>query len=158
MLCIFSLSIIAVFLLSSLALDARQICHPSKEFKLNKPGFEEAWKHVANGDVYYGEKGICTVMHLMNICKALLYNIQMPSWTIKQACRLLSGQKRKKQQFFSESYRTKERCCWKMFFTHGRSLQYAGRFSEANRKIYGSWLTRKKSQKNTFWLGSAFRM
>ena len=29
-----------------------------KDFKTDKPGFDEAWKHVSDGDSYYGEKGI----------------------------------------------------------------------------------------------------
>jgi len=73
-------SMITVFLLSSLVLDAQtDLSIRRKDFKNSKPGFEEAWKHVANGDAYYGEKVSGTMMHIMNICWLLYIIVQMPS-------------------------------------------------------------------------------
>ena len=44
-------SFITVFLLSSLVLDAQtDVSIRRKDFKINKSGFEEAWKHVNYGN------------------------------------------------------------------------------------------------------------
>ena len=52
----------------SLVLDAQtDVSVRRKDFKTDKSGFEEAWKHVIDGDSYFVAKGYLVSMHLMNI-------------------------------------------------------------------------------------------
>ena len=71
----FLYSLIAVFLLSSVLLNGQtDVSVKRKDFKTDKPGFAEAWKHVANGDAYYGEKGIWYNEAYNEYLQALVYN------------------------------------------------------------------------------------
>ena len=52
-------SFIIVFLFLFFSFEAQtDVSIRKKDFKIDKSGFEEAWKHVADGDSYYNEKGI----------------------------------------------------------------------------------------------------
>jgi outer membrane protein OmpA-like peptidoglycan-associated protein/tetratricopeptide (TPR) repeat protein len=149
----FLYSIIAVFLLSSLALDAQtDLSIRRKEFKLNKPGFEEAWKHVANGDVYYGEKGIWYSDAFNEYLQALLYNNSNAELNYKTGVSaLFSDKKEEAAGFFLKAIELKKDVAEDVLLLTGRSLQYAGRFSEAIERFTGYLASPgKKSQKNTF--------
>src|SRR5450759_4208615 len=68
-------TLIVGFLLSTLLLDAQtDVSVSRKDFKINKPGFEEAWDHIANGNLYYQEKGIWYNEAYNEYLQALVYN------------------------------------------------------------------------------------
>ena len=97
----FVYSLIVVFLLSSLVLDAQtDVSIRRKDFKTDKPGFEEAWKHVANGDAYYGEKGIWYNEAYNEYLQALVYNNTNAELNYKTGVSALFSDKKKKQQDF----------------------------------------------------------
>jgi tetratricopeptide (TPR) repeat protein len=45
-----------------------------KDFKNNKPGFGDAWKHIADGDAYFGQKGVWYNDAYNEYLQALVYN------------------------------------------------------------------------------------
>ena len=144
-------SLIAVFLLSSLVLDAQtDISVRKKDFKTDKPGFAEAWKHVANGDAYYGEKGIWYNEAYNEYLQALVYNSENAELNYKTGVSaLLSDKKEEASGFLLKAIELNKDVTEDVLLLVGRSLQYSGRFSEAIEK-FTSYLSSplKKSQKN----------
>ena len=68
-------SLIAVFLVGSLVLDAQtDVSIRRKDFKNSKPGFEEAWKHIVDGNTYFEEKGIWYNDAYNEYLQALVYD------------------------------------------------------------------------------------
>jgi outer membrane protein OmpA-like peptidoglycan-associated protein/tetratricopeptide (TPR) repeat protein len=145
-------SLVAIFLLSSLALDAQtDVSIRRKDFKINKPGFSEAWKHIANGDVYYSEKGIWYNDAYGEYLQALIYNNANAELNYKTGVSaLFSDKKEEAAGFFLKAIELKKDVAEDVLLFTGRSLQYAGRFSEAIEKFTGYLASPgKKSQKNT---------
>jgi outer membrane protein OmpA-like peptidoglycan-associated protein/tetratricopeptide (TPR) repeat protein len=144
-------SLIAVFLLSSVVLDAQtNISVKRKDFKTDKPGFAEAWKHVANGDAYYGEKGIWYNEAYNEYLQALVYNSTNAELNYKTGVSaLLSDKKEEAAGFFLKAIELNKDVTEDILLLAGRSLHYSGRFSEAIEK-FTSYLSSpsKKSQKN----------
>lgn len=145
-------SLIAVFLLSTLVLEAQtDVSIRRKDFKINKPGFEEAWKHVAKGDAYYGEKGIWYNDAFNEYLQALVYNNSNAELNYKTGVSaLFSNKKEEAAGFFLKAIELKKDVAPDVLLLTGRSLQYSGRFTEAIGRFTG-YLTSpgKKSQKNT---------
>ena len=145
-------SVIAVFLLSSLALDAQtDVSIRLKDFKINKPGFKEAWRHVADGDAYFGEKGIWYNDAYNEYLQALVYNNSNAELNYKTGVSaLFSDKKEEAAGFFLKAIELKKDVAQDVLLLAGRSLQYAGRFSEAIEKFTGYLASQgKKNQKNT---------
>jgi outer membrane protein OmpA-like peptidoglycan-associated protein len=144
-------SMITVFLLSSLVLDAqRDLSIRRKDFKTVKPGFEEAWKHVANGDAYYGEKGIWYNDAYNEYLLALVYNSSNAELNYKTGVSaLFSDKKEEASGFFLKAIELKKNVAEDVLLLTGRSLQYAGKYSAAIEK-FTAYLASpgKKSQKN----------
>ena len=144
-------SLMAVFFLISMALDAQTDVNVSrKEFNNGKPGFDEAWKHVANGDAYYSEKGIWYNDAYNEYLQALVYNNTNAELNYKTgAAALFSDKKEDAAGFLLKAIGLKADVAPDVLLLTGRSLQYSGRFSEAIEKFtayLGS--TGKKSRKN----------
>ena len=144
-------SLITVLLLSSLVLNAQtNVSVKRKDFKTDKPGFGEAWKHVANGDAYYGEKGIWYNEAYNEYLEALVYNSTNAELNYKTGVSaLLSDKKEEAAGFFLKAIELNKDVTEDVLLLAGRSLQYSGRFSDAIEK-FTSYLSSpiKKSQKN----------
>ncbi|MGC1391874.1 MAG: OmpA family protein [Bacteroidales bacterium] len=145
-------SLVAIFLLCSLTLDAQtDVSIRRKDFKINKQGFSEAWKHIADGDVYYSEKGIWYNDAYCEYLQALIYNNSNAELNYKTGVSaLFSDKKEEAAGFFLKAIELKKDVAEDVLLLTGRSLQYAGRFSEAIEKFTGYLASPgKKSQKNT---------
>ena len=144
-------SLIVIFLLSSLVLNAQtDVSVKRKDFKTDKPGFGEAWKHVANGDAYYGEKGIWYNEAYNEYLQALVYNSTNAELNYKTGVSaLFSDKKEEAAGFFLKAIELNKDVTEDVLLLAGRSLQYSGRFSDAIEK-FTSYLSSplKKSQKN----------
>ena len=144
-------SLIVVLLLSSLVLNAQtDVSVKRKDFKTDKPGFGEAWKHVANGDAYYGEKGIWYNEAYNEYLQALVYNSTNAELNYKTGVSaLFSDKKEEAVGFFLKAIELNKDVTEDVLLLAGRSLQYSGRFSDAIEK-FTSYLSSplKKSQKN----------
>jgi outer membrane protein OmpA-like peptidoglycan-associated protein/tetratricopeptide (TPR) repeat protein len=145
-------SLIAMLLLSSLVVDAQtDVSIRRKDFKINnKSGFAEAWKHVANGDAYYGEKGIWYNDAYNEYLQALVYNNANAELNYKTGVSaLFSDKKEEAAGFFLKAIELKKDVAEDVLLLIGRSLQYSGRFSEAIGKFTGYLSSPgKKTQKN----------
>jgi outer membrane protein OmpA-like peptidoglycan-associated protein/tetratricopeptide (TPR) repeat protein len=143
--------LVAVFLLSSLVLNGQtDVSVKRKDFKADKPGFAEAWKHVTNGDAYYGEKGIWYNEAYNEYLQALVYNSTNAELNYKTGVSaLFSDKKEEASGFFLKAIELNKDVTEDVLLLAGRSLQYSGRFSEAVEK-FTSYLSSplKKSQKN----------
>jgi outer membrane protein OmpA-like peptidoglycan-associated protein/tetratricopeptide (TPR) repeat protein len=144
-------SLIALFLLSSLVLDAQtDVSIRRKDFKINKPGFGEAWKHIANGDVYYGEKGVWYNDAYNEYLQALVYNSSNAELNYKTGVSaLFSDKKDEASGFLLKAIELNKNVAEDILLLTGKALQYSGRYSEAIEKLtaYLS-LPGKKNKKN----------
>jgi hypothetical protein len=52
-------ALIVVLIFSTVASEAQiNVSIRKKDFKTDKPGFDEAWRHIANADLYYSKGGV----------------------------------------------------------------------------------------------------
>jgi len=143
--------LITVFLLCSLVLEAQtDVTIHRKEFKTTKAGFDEACKHVADGNAYYGKKGIWYNDAFNEYIQALIYNNSNAELNYKTGVSaLFSDRKEEAAGFFLKALDIKKDVAEDVLLLTGRSLQYSGRFQEAIDK-FTAYLSSpvKKSQKN----------
>lgn len=128
---------VAVFLLSSLVLDAQtNVSVSRKNFKTGRSGFAEAWKHVVDGDVYYGEKGIWYNDAYNEYLQALVYNTSNAELNYKTGVSaLFSDKKEEAADFLLKAIDLKKDVAEDVFLLAGRALQYSGRYSMAIEKF-----------------------
>ena len=144
-------SLVAVFLMCTLVLDAQtDVPIRRKEFRNNKTGFEEAWKHIASGNTYFDEKGVFYNDAYNEYLQALVYNSTNAELNYKTGVSaLFSDKKEEAAGFFLKAIELKKDVAEDILLLTGRSLQYSGKFSEAIEKFteyLGS--SSKKTQKN----------
>jgi tetratricopeptide (TPR) repeat protein len=121
-----------------------------KDFKTGKPGSSEAWKHVVNGDAYYGEKGIWYNDAYNEYLQALVYNNSNAELNYKAGVSALySDKKEEAAGFLLKAIELKKNVADDVLLLTGRALQYSGRYSEAIEK-FTAYLSSpgKKNQKN----------
>ncbi len=133
----FLYSVFVVSLMSSLILNGQtDVSIRRKDFKTNRPGFGEAWTHVANGDVYFAEKGIWYNDAYNEYLLALVYNNSNAELNYKTGVSALySDKKEEAAGFFLKALELKKDVAEDVLLLAGRSLQYAGRFNEAVEKF-----------------------
>jgi outer membrane protein OmpA-like peptidoglycan-associated protein len=144
-------SLIVIFLLFSSASKAQSdISINRKDFKSEKPGFKEAWKHVTDGNSYYKKKGIWYELAYDEYLKALIYNSSNPELNYKTGVSaLLSDKKEDASGFLMKAYELKNDVTGDILFISGRALQFAARFPEAIKQLNGYLNSPgKKSDKN----------
>ena len=144
-------SLIAVFLLNSLVINAQtDVSIRKKDFETNKPGFNEAWKHVTNGDAYFGKKGVWYGEAYNEYLQALVYNNSNSELNYKSGVSALySDKKEEAVGFFLKALELNKNVTEDVLLFTGRSLQYSGRFTEAIEKLTGYLGSPgKRSQKN----------
>ena len=107
-----------------------------KNFDNKKPGFKEAWKHVKNGDAYYEERGIWYNEAFNEYLLALVYNSSCAALNYKTGVSaLLSDNKEEAAGFFLKAFELNKDIAADVLLLTGRSLQFAGRYSEAIAKF-----------------------
>lgn len=145
-------SLVALVFLNSLAIYGQtDVSVRRKEFKTSNPGFGEAWKHIAMGDTYYGEKGIWYNDAYNEYLQALVYNNSNAELNYKTGVSaLFSDKKEESAGFFLKAIELKKDVAEDIYLLTGRSLQYAGRYPEAIDKFteYLKLVNGKKNQKN----------
>jgi outer membrane protein OmpA-like peptidoglycan-associated protein len=140
-----------LILLSSLVLDAQtNVSVRRKDFKNNKPGFNEAWEHVANGDTYFAEKGVWFNDAYNEYLQALVYNSKNAELNYKTGVSaLFSDKKEEAAGFLLKAYELKKDVAEDVLLLAGCSLQFSGRFSEAVERFTAYLSTSgKKPKKN----------
>ncbi len=123
-----------------------------KEFKTDKEGFKEAWKHVKAGDSYYIAQGRWYGIAYDEYLQALLYNNSNPELNYKTGvAALFSNKKEDAAGFLLKAAEINSDVAEDVLFLTGRSLQYNEKFSESleylNRYLNSEV---KKTKKNIF--------
>ena len=147
----FLILFLTVFLLRSSGLDAQSdVKIHRKDFKANKPGFEEAWKHVVNANAYYDDGGVWYNDAFNEYLQALVYNNSNAGLNYKTGVSALySDKKEEAAGFFLKAIEINKAVTEDVLLLTGRALQYSGRYPEAIEKLTGYLGSpEKKSQKN----------
>lgn len=121
------------FILCSITLNGQtDISISRKEFNNKQPGFREAWKHVARGDSYFQEKGIWYNEAYNEYLLAFVYNSSNAELNYKTGVSALYSDRREEAaDFFLKAMELKKDVANDVCLLAGRSLQFAGRYSEA---------------------------
>lgn len=123
-----------------------------KEFMKEKPGFDEAWKHVKQGDSYYLYGGVWFSNALGEYQQAYIYNSGNAGLNYKLgvSC-LFSDKKDEASAFLIKAYELKNDIAKDILLLTGRALMYNGKYSAAIEK-FNSYLSSpdKKSGENIF--------
>lgn len=145
-------SLLVLFLISSSVLEAQTgISVRKRDFKVDKPGFEEAWKHVTYGDSYYTERGVWYGSAFEEYLIAIVYNSSNPELNYKTGVSaLFSDKKEEAAGFLLKALELKKDVAEDILLLTGRALQYSGRFAEAIEKFNGYLNSPgKKSEENS---------
>jgi len=130
-------SLCVFLILSSTILNAQSnIAVRKKDFKKERQGFKEAWKHVTSGDSYYTVKGTYYGSAYDEYLKAIAYNGVNPELNYKTGvAALFSDNKEEAAGFFMKALELDNDLTPDILLLTGRALQYAGRFDEAVEKL-----------------------
>jgi len=142
---------ITLSLLSSLVLDAQtDVTIRRRDFKNDKPGYDEAWKHIINGNNYFGKKVVRYTDAYNEYLQALVYNNSNAELNYKTGVSaLFSDKKEDAAGFLLKAFEINQNVAEDILLLTGKALQYAGRFPEAIERFTGYLNSaEKKSKKN----------
>ncbi len=130
-------SLCVVLILSFSTLNAQSdIAVRKKDFKKERQGFREAWKHVTAGDSYYMVKGVYYGSAYDEYLKAIAYNGVNPELNYKTGvAALFSDNKEESAGFFMKALQLDTKLTPDILLLAGRALQYSGRFGEAAARL-----------------------
>jgi outer membrane protein OmpA-like peptidoglycan-associated protein/tetratricopeptide (TPR) repeat protein len=142
--------LIVLFLFSSLLAEAQiDVSVKRKDFKIAKEGFNEAWKHVSDGDSYYNKEGIWYTSAFDEYIKASVYNNSNAELNYKTGiAALYSDKKEKAAEFLVKAYTLKPDVAEDILIQTGCALHYAGRYTEAIEKLEAWSASPGKKNKN----------
>ncbi len=129
--------IFLIFMLFTSSLEAQtDIEIHKKEFKNDKTGLKEAWKHVRDGDTYFSAKGIWYGSAYDEYLKAIVYNNSIPELNYKTGvAALFSDNKEDAAGFLLNAIEKKNNVTGDILLLTGRALQFNGLYSEAITKL-----------------------
>jgi tetratricopeptide (TPR) repeat protein len=141
---------IVLIITASLAMGQADVTIAKKEFRTDKPGFEDAWKHVQEGDKYYSDGGIWYHNAMVEYKMAYVHNNKNAELNYKLgvSC-LFSDKKEQSAEYMLKALSLKSSVADDILLLTGRALQYSGKFDDAINKI-NQWMTAdiKRSQGN----------
>jgi outer membrane protein OmpA-like peptidoglycan-associated protein len=142
-------SLLILLLFSSLLVDAQtDVSVKKKEFKGDKQGYKEAWKHVKDGDDYFSTGGVWYLFAYDEYIKALVYNNSNPELNYKTGISaLFSDNKEEAAGFLLKAIEVKPDVTDDILFYTGRALHFAGRFTEAVEKLDSYLASENKKDK-----------
>jgi outer membrane protein OmpA-like peptidoglycan-associated protein/tetratricopeptide (TPR) repeat protein len=140
-----------MLLVCSLTLQAQMdVSIARREFKTEKPGFKDAWRHIKDGDSFFSKQGVWYSDALNEYTIACTYNNSNAELNYKTgvSC-LFSDKKDEASDFFIKAYQIKNDVAEDILLLTGRALQYSGKFPEAIEK-FNNYLSspEKKPRKN----------
>jgi outer membrane protein OmpA-like peptidoglycan-associated protein len=144
-------SLVVMFLFIPALLQAQtDVTIRKKDFKNDRTGFETAWKHVTDGNLYYKDKGVWFGNAYDEYLKAILYNAVNPELNYKiGVAALYSDHREDASKYFQKVIEERPDLTEDIMFLTGQALQYAGKYPEAIEKL-NLYLnaTGKKTEKN----------
>jgi hypothetical protein len=123
---------LVLFLIAN-SVDAQLVISVNKkEFKTEKPGFDEAWRHVKKGNSYYSDKGVWYSNAFGEYQQAYTYNSVNPelNYKIGVSC-LFSDKKEEASAFLIKAYELKKEVARDILLLTGRALMFDGKFKPA---------------------------
>ncbi len=121
-----------------------------REFKNEREGFKEAWKHVKSGDSFYIVKGTFYGSAYDEYLRAIAYNGENPELNYKTGVSaLFSDNKEEAADFLVKAAETDSSLTRDILLLAGRALQYAGRYGEAIEMLNGYLSSRGKKPKES---------
>ncbi len=144
-----SLLILLVF--NSLLVDAQtDVSVRRKDFKVEKEGFKEAWKHVDDGNSFFEKGGVWYSRAFEEYIKAIVYNSSNAELNYKTGVSaLFSDNKEEAAAFLIKALQIKPDVSDDILFLTGRALHYSGKYFEAIEKFEAYIATPgKKDKKN----------
>lgn len=130
-------SLIILLIFSPMVVDAQtDVSIRKREFKADKQGYKEAWKHVKDGDDYFRIGGVWYSFAYDEYIKALVYNNSNPELNYKTGVSaLLSDNKEEAAGFLLKAFEVRPDVTDDILFYAGRALHYAGRYTDAIEKL-----------------------
>jgi outer membrane protein OmpA-like peptidoglycan-associated protein len=124
--------LITLFLFCQFLASQTNVSISRKDFKKEKPGFSEAWKHIKDGDSNYAKKGIWYSNAATDYSLASTYNNDNAELNYKLgvSC-LFSDKKDEAAGFFLKAIKLAPDVADDVLLLTGRALQYSSRFKEA---------------------------
>ncbi|MCE5347739.1 MAG: OmpA family protein [Bacteroidales bacterium] len=145
--------LVTLFLFCPLIIKAQaDVSVRKNDFKIEKSGFADAWKHVVEGDSYYDKRGVWYSRAFDEYLKAIVYNNSNPELNYKTGVSALFSDNREEAAgFLLKALELKNNVAEDILLLTGRALQYSGRYSDALGK-FDEYLnsSEKKSVKNVF--------
>jgi outer membrane protein OmpA-like peptidoglycan-associated protein len=145
-----------IFFLISASTNAQMTLSISrKDFRTEKPGFTDAWKHIKQGNSYYKRGGVWYSNAQSEYQQAYAYNSDNAELNYKLgvSC-LFSDKKDEASGFFIKAYELKKDVTPDILLLTGRALMYNGKFSEAIRKLSSYLSSPEKKPKDYFALAN----
>jgi outer membrane protein OmpA-like peptidoglycan-associated protein/tetratricopeptide (TPR) repeat protein len=106
------------------------------DFKKEREGFREAWKHIEAGDKYFLGGGVWYGNAYEEYLRATAYNGENAELNYKTgAAALFSNNKDEAAGFLLKAFELKKNITGDILLLTGRALQYAGRYQEAREKL-----------------------
>jgi outer membrane protein OmpA-like peptidoglycan-associated protein/tetratricopeptide (TPR) repeat protein len=103
-----------------------------KQFKVEKQGFSEAWRHIKKGDSYFDEEKKSYPKALAEYLEANKYNPANPELNYKiGAAYFCSDQENEAPPFLSKAYELKNNVAKDVLLLSARSQMFNGRYNEA---------------------------
>lgn len=144
-LCIFVLFIVFC---SSPSVAQTDVRIKKSEFRKEKDGFNQAWKHITDGDSFFRLGGIWYAYAFEEYKQAALYNDLNPDLNYKTGvAALLSDEKDKALQYFIKASELTDDLPEDYLLMTGRALQYTGNYREAAEKINSYLLSESEKTK-----------
>lgn len=126
-----------------------------KDFKAGKSGFDVAWKHITNGDLYYSDGGVWYGNAFDEYTMASAYNNSNAQLNYKTGVSaLFSEHKAEAAAFLIKASKLKNDVADDILILTGRALQYAGRFPEAIAMFNSFLISPVKKQDNVIALAN----
>jgi hypothetical protein len=102
------------------------------EFRTDKPGFENAWRSLSNGDRHYAGGVLSYPEALGEYTNAYLYNPDNPELNYKMGvCHLLTSKKEHAIDYFLKALSLKPTVAEDILLLTGRAYQVSGKFIDA---------------------------
>ena len=132
---------IMLFMVTTSANAQMDVSISRKEFKTDKPGLSDAWKHVKRGNSYYLDGGTWFSNAFGEYQQAYAYNSGNAdlNYKIGVSC-LFSDKKDEASAFLLKAFELKNDVAKDILLLTGRALMYSGKFSEAIEK-FNSYLS-----------------
>lgn len=144
-------SLIILLVFNSLLVDAQtDVSVRRKDFKVEKEGFKEAWKHVDDGNSFFEKGGVWYSRAFEEYIKAIVYNSSNAELNYKTGVSaLFSDNKEEAAAFLIKALQIKPDVSDDILFLTGRALHYSGKYFEAIEKFEAYIATPgKKDKKN----------